>query len=175
MREVRQQAFLEAVAYIGTITAAARSAGIHRDTHYDWLKDPMLLNPNDPRGMTKGMAYEKAFQSAREEFRDKLRHEAIRRGMQGVKVPIMYRGAQVLEAVRDAQGQPVIDEATGEAKMQQIFMTKYSDRLLEALLKANCEEFRKKIEPGREGGSTMQVSVVRFRVPIDDNNVDRDI
>lgn len=55
--------FLEAVASGACIAEAARSAGIHRGTHYEWLSPE-----SDPEGV-----YAAAFESAREQFQRGVR------------------------------------------------------------------------------------------------------
>ena len=42
--EARQAAFLDAYSRVGSITPAAKTAGIVRETHYRWSRDPRYKN-----------------------------------------------------------------------------------------------------------------------------------
>src|SRR5438876_11025887 len=94
--QTKKTAFLDAYATNGNIRAAAHIAGIDRRTHYKWLD-------TDKK-------YVEAFQEALDDFCDRLRHEAARRALQGVKHDVYYQGQVV--------GQEL----------------EYSDRILELLL-----------------------------------------
>lgn len=80
-RHLKKQPFIEAYRALGTITAAAESAGIPRGTHYDWLK-------NDAE-------YAAEFAHAEEAVADMLEQEAIRRAAYGVDEPVWHQGQQV--------------------------------------------------------------------------------
>lgn len=79
--EVAQGAFLAAYAQTGNITAAAKAAGIARQSHYDWLAA-------DPE-------YAKRFADAHEEAIERLEAEARRRASVGVEEPVYYKGKQI--------------------------------------------------------------------------------
>jgi hypothetical protein len=162
LTSAKQQAFLEALARVGTITAAAQAANVSRDTHYEWMK-------RDPATPVEANGYELAFQNARDQFRDRLRHEAIQRSLQGVRQRVMYQGAQCTEPLIDADGKPVLDE-DGEPKMVLMWEYVKSDRLLERLLDANCEEFTRKLELTGEGGGPVRVMAVRYPLRIEDKD-----
>ena len=91
----RRANFLEAYAKLGSITAAAREANVHRTSHYNWLADP---------------AYAKEFEFANEAFNDKLRAEIRRRAVEGVLKPVWYKGHRV-GAVREYSDTLLIFEA----------------------------------------------------------------
>lgn len=77
-RAVRQQAFLAAFVERGTVLAASQVAGIHRDTHYEWLR-------TDPD-------YAAAFQMAEEDAVQVLETEIRRRATVGVEEPVFHQG-----------------------------------------------------------------------------------
>lgn len=76
-----QRAFLVAFAELGNITAAARSVGIDRRSHYDWLR-------SDP-------AYPDLFAEAEEQAIESLEQEARRRAVHGTEEPVFWKGEQV--------------------------------------------------------------------------------
>lgn len=119
----RQKRFLDAFAVRGNVSKAAELAGIHRDSHYRWLND-------DP-------AYAPLFKAAEGQFADAIRDFVKRRAIDGVPEPIIW------------QGIVVTDKDTGEP----VTVLKRSDRILELLAKAKCEEFKEKVEhTGADGG-----------------------
>ena len=77
----KKRAFLAAYSETGNIRQAAKVAGIHRDTHYDWLN--------------KDEEYRAAFEAAKLEASDRLEEEARRRAVEGVDDPVYYKGEQV--------------------------------------------------------------------------------
>lgn len=74
-------AFLEQFKASGNVSSAARAVGLHRDTHYEWLK-------TDP-------AYALAFKDAEEAAIDVLETEARRRALLGIDKPIYFQGKKV--------------------------------------------------------------------------------
>ena len=76
-----QRAFLAAFATCGQITKAAKTAGVDRGAHYDWLDA-------DP-------AYPLAFQQATEQAAHALEDEAVRRAQDGVLQAEFYQGKPV--------------------------------------------------------------------------------
>jgi hypothetical protein len=98
----RMRVFLEVYEQTGRLTEAARIAGVSRRTHYRKLEDPV---------------YRKAFAEAEQGAVDALEAEAIRRGRDGVKKPILYKGQPVRQGPRI------------------LYLTEYSDQLLIMLLK----------------------------------------
>lgn len=82
----KKRAFLTAYAEVGTITQAAKTAGIDRGTHYLWMeKDP---------------EYVQAFAAAHEQACDSLEQEARRRAVEGWREPVYQQGAKVGEKRR---------------------------------------------------------------------------
>lgn len=101
----------------GNHRESAKIAGIHRQTHYDWLK-------NDP-------VYKEAYDKALEMSADLLEAEAWKRATEGVT---SYRF--------DRYGTAVKDPVTGKPYVEH----KYSDTLLIFLLKAlRPEKYRENI------------------------------
>lgn len=78
----RQRAFLRAYSAHGTIRKACEQAGVHRQTHYDWLSTA---------------DYAAAFTQVEEDFADRIEEEAYDQAMQGVAKMVLYKG----EPVRD--------------------------------------------------------------------------
>lgn len=118
---LKRTAFLAAYAKSGNITAAAKSAKCHRDSHYEWLQDP---------------DYERAFALAHAEACELLEVEARRRAVTGVNEPVIYQGRQSYEAARNKDGTVKLDPNTGEAIPVPLTIRKYSDVLLIFLMKA---------------------------------------
>lgn len=75
---IKKRAFLVAFSECGNVTQAAISAGIVRQTHYDWLS-------NSPD-------YADLFEQAKESAADKLEQEARRRAIEGTQKAIYYQG-----------------------------------------------------------------------------------
>jgi hypothetical protein len=96
-----QVAFLNAYALTGEVSGASKAAHIDRTTHYTWLDDPN---------------YVRAFQGAKQAFRDRLEAAALQRAVEGVEEPV-YQGGKLVG-----------------------YKTKYSDQLLVRLLVANLPE-----------------------------------
>ena len=78
-----QNSFLNYYIELGTISRAAKKAGITRQTHYDWLK-------NDKKGK-----YLAAFELADKMAADLLEEEAHRRAVEGDLQVVYYKGEEV--------------------------------------------------------------------------------
>lgn len=76
----KKAAFLAAYAASGVIRIATEAAGIHRNTHYKWLKDDSQ--------------YAEAFSRAHSDACDSLENEARRRAVEGWDEPVFYEGGQ---------------------------------------------------------------------------------
>lgn len=115
----RKAAFLEAFRIEGTILHAAAAAEVGRTTIYSWLK-------GDPE-------FAAAFQVAVEDYTDKIEREAFRRAVEGYDEPII---GQMQQLVDDGSGRKrAISSAAVIGTVR-----KYSDKLLEALLRGNRRE-----------------------------------
>lgn len=82
VRQAKKGLFLEAFVAQGTIVHAAREVGIHRDTHYQWMKEDA--------------EYVKAFQAAQEDSVQTLEAEARRRAFAGSDTLLIF----ILKAAR---------------------------------------------------------------------------
>lgn len=82
VRQAKKGLFLEAFASQGTVLHAAKEVGIHRDTHYQWMKE-------DPD-------YAKAFSAASEDSVQNLEAEARRRAFAGSDTLLIF----ILKAAR---------------------------------------------------------------------------
>ena len=71
----KAQAFLAAYSKCGSITGAAKAAGVARNSHYEWLKDEH---------------YRAAFAEAKEQAVDALEDEAIRRAHAGSDTLLIF-------------------------------------------------------------------------------------
>lgn len=125
---VHQGRFLAAFAACCSFTQAARWAKISRQAHYNWLRE-------DP-------TYRERFELARVKAVQSLEDEAIRRGREGVRKAVRYKGKVVG------------------------YETEYSDTCLLATLKANApEKYRERTDttvsaPG--GGPVEQRIIVEY-------------
>ena len=77
-REKLQAAFLTAFRASCTVTQAAKTAGVGRRTHYDWLK--------------ADTSYQAQFADLEEEVTETLEREAMRRASEGTLKPVFYQG-----------------------------------------------------------------------------------
>lgn len=86
----QKRAFLHAYAEGSTIAKACDLAGVHRLTHYDWLK-------NDGPELA---AYRAAFADARERRFEVLEQEARRRAVDGVESTYVGKDGQVYNEIK---------------------------------------------------------------------------
>lgn len=82
-RLLRQERFLVAFVKIGTVSGAARKAGISTGTHNNWLDTDAV--------------YAAAFKEAFEAAVDRAEEALIKRGVDGVRKPVFYQGEKVAE------------------------------------------------------------------------------
>lgn len=78
-----QNKFLNYYIEVGTVSKAAKKAGLSRQAHYNWLKD-------DPKGK-----YRQAFEQAEKMAADLLEEEAFRRAVEGDLQVVYYKGQEV--------------------------------------------------------------------------------
>lgn len=100
----RREIFLEALADTCSPKAAAKIAGISKQTCYYHRE--------------KDLEFRQAWDKRIDQALDAVLEESYRRAMVGIEEPVVYQGA----ISKDAEGRPVT-------------ITKYSDRLLEILMK----------------------------------------
>lgn len=117
----RSSIFLRCYRETGSVTKAAEAADISRSIHYRRLA-------NDPK-------YAAAFAEAHEEAIAVLEDEAIRRAVEGVDEPVVYKGSFQWTNMDD-DGNPV---------GKPLCIRKYSDSLLQFLLRgARPEKYRER-------------------------------
>lgn len=81
IQHAKKRAFLAAYSQVGTITHAAKAAGVDRTLHFHWMKtDEQFVE---------------AFAQARESFADELEFEAMRRARHGVQQDVFYQGVKI--------------------------------------------------------------------------------
>jgi hypothetical protein len=103
-----QKRFLQAFVITCSVHEASRLAKVRSEAHYEWLRE-------DP-------TYSGRFREARIWAAQTLEDEAVRRALEGVRRPLLYKGKQVY--------------LQGQAQ----YRLEYSDRLLLRLLEAFLPE-----------------------------------
>jgi hypothetical protein len=125
----QKRAFLVAYSELGNVRAAARVAGISRESHYDW-------NARDP-------LYAEAYKLAREKAGDALEAAAYQRARFGVADLVLYEGQPVT-----VDGKPLVKRRYSDGMVRM---------LLAGLNPAKYGE--KKLEITGPGGGAIQCSV----------------
>lgn len=129
----RSHIFLKAYAETGSITRASQAAQINRSMHY--------------RRMEQDPAYKAAFQVAHEIAVAVLEDEAIRRAVEGVEEPVVYKGEFTFLPKVDEEGVLVLDAEGNPIKGKPLVIRKYSDQLLQFLLRgAKPEKYRERFQ-----------------------------
>jgi hypothetical protein len=146
-----ERAFLKELSRTGNVTAACAAARIGRASayeHADRHKD-----------------FEEAWRDALEASADLLELEAHRRAHDGVDEPVIYQG-ELCGFWADADGNVVAKGAAG-ARLIPLTVKKYSDRLLEFLLKARRpEKYRERIDVEHAGRNGRPIDTqVTFFIP----------
>jgi hypothetical protein len=145
-RAKKQARFLKAFSESGNIKYSCKVAGITRQTYYDW-------KANDPE-------FAAQLEEAKFEACDTLEYAAYERAVKGVESYVVSMGRVVYEDVPalDENGKPKLDKH-GEPIMRRgkpIKERKFSDTLLQTLLKANMPEKYKDKQAiehtGKDGG-----------------------
>src|SRR6202050_1583189 len=149
----KHKAFLKAFAVSGSVTKAAKVAGVNRWEHYEWLRQLY--------------GYAADFAEATSQAADLLEEEAVRRAYEGVFVPNIHKGEFVYP--RKTKRVPIMDRITGTqardpetgAKLfeevvviarKPLGVIKYSDGLLEFLLKGlRPERYRDRLSAEMTG------------------------
>ncbi len=137
----QQKAFVTAYAELGIITDAAAAARIDRRRHYEWLED----SERYPH-------YGAQFDDAYEQASDLLEAEAIRRGLEGWLEPKYGR-----------------DKGKDAGTVEVGTIRRFSDRLLELVLKQRRPSFRER--PVQVG---VGVNATRVEIILPDNGLRRD-
>lgn len=140
VKVARQRVFLQTLAATGLIGQACVAAGVSREAAKYW------------RTAAKGAdEFQKKYEAALADYAERLEAEAYRRGVVGVQEPQVYQGQ--IQYLMDPMkpGEYMLD---GDSKPIPVTITKYSDRLLEVMLKA-----RAGMSEHRKGGGTVNVNV----------------
>lgn len=146
-------AFISHLADSGNVAEAARRIGISRWLAYDWKRKStdgtalVMINMD----ADSQLPFHEAWDAALEEAADDIEAEVHRRAVKGFEEPVVHQGEQCFvrdpetgELERDENGRPV-----------PLTVRKYSDRMLEILIKARKpERFREnyKVTHAGEGG-----------------------
>jgi len=129
-RVTAQRRFLDAYRNIGIIRAALHESNLDRSTVDAWRK--------------KDAQFAEAFAEARQDAGDILVLEAYRRGVEGIEEPLINNGRIVTKRVPvvDRDGMEVYGPDGKRLYIEQpVTVRKYSDRMLELLLRAGVAEF----------------------------------
>lgn len=140
-----QAAFLQVYARTGNVSQSARRARIHRDTFYEWRDHDT--------------AFRVRLTYADEDAQDVLRKETFRRAVVGVHEPLTNGQGLIyeLEPVLGPDGEQTLDDR-GRPKYRRgkiATVKKYSDGLLQTMLKARVPEYqdKRRLEiTGKDGG-----------------------
>lgn len=148
--------FLKALAETGVISTAARAAGVTSAA-------VAARRRADP-------GFEELFNQALEDSIDLLDQAARSRALHGVEEPVVYQGQLTPVWEVDADGQPVVDIATGklvqarnpDGSPKWLTVTKYSDALLMFVLKGNRRRvYGDKTEVTGANGGPIQMDEVK--------------
>jgi hypothetical protein len=147
----RSHIFLRCYAETGSITRAAEAAKIHRSIHYRRLKQ-------DPK-------YKTAFDVAHEVAVAVLEDEAVRRAVEGLEEPLTYQGQFSYLPKVDAAGNLVLDGEGRPMRGKLITIRKYSDSLLQFLLRgAKPEKYRERFQHDVNAN----INVTKFKGSLED-------
>lgn len=147
------------IADCGNISEAARRCGITPWLSYYWKARSedgysgytVDMGGTDDEGIPLTAEFHEAWDAALSLSADSLEEEAQRRGVKGYSEPVIHKGIQAFK--RDAETNALILDDNGDPIP--LTITRYSDRMLELLLKARRpEKFREniKIEAEVTGG-----------------------
>ena len=147
----RSHNFLAAYRETGSITRAAAAAGVNRSLHYDRLKvDP---------------TYKLAFEASKECAIASLEDEAIRRAREGVEEPVVWQGQISYNPKLNAAGGMVLDEEGRPMRGDPITIRKYSDSLLQFLLRgAKPATYRER----HQITGSVDLNVTKFKGSLED-------
>jgi hypothetical protein len=141
----KREKFLDSYRNCGLIRVAAESAGIHRQSHYDWLKQ-------DPQ-------YREQFAEAKTEAIEALEFEAVTRATVGSLKPIFYKGEAITVPCREDDPDS-FDDPMHAGHFRKLYMqaTK-SDILLMFLLKKLDPSYREGYVPPRHNREESMVGL----------------
>jgi hypothetical protein len=114
----RQSRFLAAFAACGSIERASRSAQVHRQTHYFWMREDLT--------------YPRRFKEAEVQAARALEDEAVRRAREGIRKPVLHRGKQVY-----VQGEPLFTTEYSDSLLMFLLKASNPERFRERLEQTN--------------------------------------
>ena len=138
----KKAAFLVAFRLLGTVLAAAKSAGISTRRHYEWLDEET----------DEGDRYRDAFDAAQRDFGDELVNVARQRAVEGRRKLQTYKGQPVF-VWRNNDGVIVPKDDPEALHREPLYENEVSDTLLIALLNAYVPHKFKFNQP--DGNSTI--------------------
>lgn len=145
--QVAKQKFLDTYRQLGNVSAAARAAGVRRQTPYEWEK--------------VDTEFSEAWKAAHEDALDRLHQEAFRRAVVGTDEPYLYEGRIAMQQRRNADGSLMFHPDTREPLMEPITTKRFSDRLLAFLLEhGRPEVYRRRMALEGPGGGPVPVMPV---------------
>lgn len=143
--------YLDMLAETGNLSAAAESIDITPSTATAWRKDDGFKITIEGEEYT----FAELCQEASNMFADKVEAEVVRRAVEGYDEPIVYKGQIMSE----------FDEETG--KFKPITVKKFSDRLLEVLIKGQKPKYAGDAQVQINAGEGSGVLVVPAGVDTD--------
>ena len=136
--------YLDVLATTGNYSAAARAIDIATGTANAWRKDDGWVFTLEDETYT----FRELCEQAMEMFADSIEQETVRRAVQGYDEPVVYKGQIMSE----------YDEDSG--KYKPVTIKKYSDRLLEILLKGQRPKYAGDTQVNINAGDGAGVLVV---------------
>ena len=137
--------FLDSFRNCGIIRVAAESAGIHRQSHYDWLK--------------QDSHYREDFATATRDAIEALEFEAVTRATVGSLRPIFYKGEAITISCQEDDPESLPDpEKPGHFRKLYMQATK-SDILLMFLLKKLDPSYREGYVPPQQSRDDSMVGL----------------
>jgi len=128
--------FLDSFRNCGIIRVAAESAGIHRQSHYDWLKQ-------DPQ-------YREQFEAAKTEAIEALEFEAVTRATVGSLRPVFFKGEAITISCRSDDPEAFPDPLNPDHHRKLYLEATKSDVLLMFLLKKLDPSYREGYVPPQQ-------------------------
>lgn len=113
---IEQEKFLAAFAFFGAVSTAAAEAKIPLPLAQHWVESDQ--------------AFGEQLEQAKLKFRERVAVEAVRRGVDGVREPVLFRGEEQYKREPET-GVLLLDE---NFEAIPLTVTKYSDNLLRSLL-----------------------------------------
>jgi len=146
-------AFLSVLASTANVAEACRVIGVSRWNVYRWREDEefhVVYTDEITGEEQERIVFKDAWDAAVDTATDSLEREAWRRAKEGWDEPLSFQGRITFDKF--------VDPLTGEECIVPHAIRKYSDRLLEVLLKAHRpEKFREKFEVAHKGAAGVMI------------------